>query len=82
MTFRVKESSGLSIVDRPLEAPLDDQDGYLTPQRSFLRPKGLRKATVTDGSTVAGGRITAPDGPGIGTVPILEVIGDPTAVYA
>ena len=41
MTIRVKESSGLSIVDRPLEAPLDGQDGYLTPNdRVFVCNSG------------------------------------------
>ena len=33
-----------------------------------------------DGSTVMGGRITAPDGPGIGAVPMLDVIGGPIAI--
>ena len=59
--------------------------GHSTPKRcirSVIHPKGLKKATVTGGPTVAGGRVTAPGGPGIGTVPILEVIGDPIAVYA
>ena len=36
MTFRVKESSGLSIVDPSLEAPLGDQDGYLTLNNRFF----------------------------------------------
>ena len=36
MTFWVKESSNLSIVDRSLEAPLDAQDGYLTPNDRFF----------------------------------------------
>ena len=36
MAFWVKESSGLSIVDRSLEAPLDAQDGYLTPNDRFF----------------------------------------------
>ena len=36
MTFWVKESSRLSIVDRSLEAPLDAQDGYLTPNERFF----------------------------------------------
>ena len=58
--------------------------GHSTPKRcirSVIYPKGLKKATVIDGPTVAGGRITAPDGPGIGAVPKLDVIGDPIAVY-
>ena len=57
---------------------------HSTPQRcirSVIYPKGLKKATVTDGPTVKGGRITAPDGPGVGTVPMLDVIGNPIAVY-
>ena len=36
MTFRVKESSGLSSVDRSLESPLGDQDGYLTLNNRFF----------------------------------------------
>ena len=36
MTYWVKGSSGLSIVDRSLEAPLDAQDGYLTPNERFF----------------------------------------------
>ena len=58
--------------------------GHSTPERcirSVIYPKGLKKSTVIDGPTVAGGRITAPDGPGIGAVPKLDVIGDPIAVY-
>ena len=34
-----------------------------------------------DGPTVRDGRITAPDGPGIGAVPMLDVIGGPIAIY-
>ena len=58
--------------------------GHSTPERcirSVIYPKGLKKATVIDGPTVKGGRITAPDGPGIGAVPMLDVIGDSIAVY-
>ena len=36
MTYWVKGSSGLSIVDRSLEAPLDAQDGYLTANERFF----------------------------------------------
>ena len=34
-----------------------------------------------DGPTVMGERVTAPDGPGIGTVLMLDVIGGPIAIY-
>ena len=44
-------------------------------------PKGLKTATVTNPPAVAGGRMIAPDGPGIGSVPMLDAIGDPIAVY-
>ena len=36
MAFRMKGSSGLSIVDRSLESPLGNQDGYLTPNDRFF----------------------------------------------
>ena len=58
--------------------------GHSTPKRcirSAIYPKGLKKATVIDGPTVTGGRITAPDGPGIGPVPKLDAIGSPIAIY-
>ena len=58
--------------------------GHSTPKRcirSVIYPKGLKKATVIGGPTVMGGRITAPDGPGIGAVPMLDVIGGPIAIY-
>ena len=58
--------------------------GHSTPQRcirSVIYPKGLKKATVIGGPTVSGGRITAPDGPGIGTVPMLDDVGAPIATY-
>ena len=58
--------------------------GHSTPQRcirSVIYPKGLKTATVTNPPAVAGGRMVAPDGPGIGSVPMLDAIGDPIAVY-
>ena len=36
MTFWAKGSSRLSVVDRSLEAPLDAQDGNLTPNDRFF----------------------------------------------
>ena len=58
--------------------------GHSTPERcirSVIYPKGLKTATVTNPPTVAGGRMIAADEPGIGAVPMLDVIGDPIAVY-
>ena len=58
--------------------------GHSTPDRcirSVINPKGLRKDTVTNPPVVANGRMFAPEGPGVGSVPILDVIGDPIAVY-
>ena len=58
--------------------------GHSTPERfirSVIYPKGLKKATVIGGPTVMRGRITAPEGPGIGAVPMLDAIGAPIAIY-
>lgn len=58
--------------------------GHSTPERcirSVIYPKGLKTATVTNPTTIVGGRMVAPDGPGIGAVPVLDVIGDPIAVH-
>ena len=58
--------------------------GHSTPQRcirSVIYPKGLKKETVTNPPKIVEGRMLAPDGPGIGTRPILDVIGAPLAVY-
>lgn len=58
---------------------------HATPERalrSVLTPRDLRKTTVTNPLTVTDGRVRAPDGPGIGAVPIHEAIGAPIAVYA
>ena len=49
--------------------------------RSVIYPKGLKKATVANAPTIAGGRIVAPEGPGIGAVPMPDAIGEPIAVY-
>ena len=58
--------------------------GHSTPERcirSVINPMGLQKDTVTNPPAVKDGRIYAPDGPGIGAVPMLDVIGEPIAVY-
>ena len=58
--------------------------GHSTPERcirSVIYPKGLKKATVDNAPTIAEGRIVAPDGPGIGAVPVPDAIGEPIAVY-
>ena len=58
--------------------------GHSTPERcirSVIYPKGLQKATVTNPPRIVGGRMTAPDGPGIGAIPMPDVIGDPISVY-
>ena len=58
--------------------------GHSTPERcirSVIYPKGLKRATVTNPPSVAGGRMIAPDGPGIGAIPMPDVIGDPISVY-
>ena len=58
--------------------------GHSTPERcirSVINPKGLKKDTVTNPPVVADGRMFAPEGPGVGSVPMLDVIGDPIAVY-
>lgn len=58
--------------------------GHSTPERcirSVIYAKGLKKTTVRHAPTIVGGRMIAPDEPGIGAVPILDVIGDPIAVY-
>ena len=58
--------------------------GHSTPQRcirSVIYPKGLKTATVTNPPIIEGGRMTAPDGPGVGAIPVLDSIGDPIAVY-
>ena len=54
---------------------------YGRPPRNELELLTREKATVIDGPTVMGGRIAAPDGPGIGAVPMLDVIGSPIAIY-
>ena len=58
--------------------------GHSTPERcirSVIYPKGLQKVTVTNAPTITDGRMIAPDGPGIGAVPVLETIGELIAVY-
>ena len=58
--------------------------GHSTPERcirSVIYPKGLQKVTVTNAPTITEGRMIAPDEPGIGAVPVLEMIGEPIAVY-
>jgi L-alanine-DL-glutamate epimerase-like enolase superfamily enzyme len=58
--------------------------GHSTPERcirSVIYPKGLGKTTVTNAPTIAGGRMIAPDLPGIGAVPVMGAIGEPVAVY-
>ena len=36
MIFWAKNPTGLTVVDRSLEAPLDSQNGYLTPNERFF----------------------------------------------
>ena len=58
--------------------------GHSTPNRcirSVIYPKGLKRATLTNAPTIADGRIIAPEGPGIGAVPMPDAIGEPIAVY-
>ena len=58
--------------------------GHSTPERcirSVIYPKGLLKETVTNPPVVVNGRMTAPQGAGIGTVPIMDAIGEPVAVF-
>jgi hypothetical protein len=58
--------------------------GHSTPERcirSVIYPKGLGKTTVTNAPTIAGGRMIAPNLPGIGAVPVMDAIGGPVAVY-
>ena len=58
--------------------------GHSTPERfirSVIYPKGLKATTVTNAPTIVDGRMIAPDEPGIGAVPILELIGEPIAVF-
>ena len=57
--------------------------GHSTPKRcihSAIYPKGLKKATIIEGPAATDGRITAPDGPGIGPVRKLDAIGSPIAI--
>lgn len=57
---------------------------HSTPERcirSVMPPRGLKKTIVTNPALVAEGHMIAPDGPGIGAVPILDEIGEPIAVY-
>ena len=58
--------------------------GHSTPQRcirSVIYPKVLQKITVTNAPTITEGRMIAPDEPGIGAVPVPDMIGEPIAVY-
>ena len=58
--------------------------GHSTPERcirSVIYPKGLKKETVTNAPVIEDGCMIAPEGPGIGTVPMLDVLGDPIAVF-
>ncbi len=58
--------------------------GHSTPRRcirSVIYPKGLKLETVTNAPRIVDGRMLAPEGPGIGTRPILDVIGEPLSVY-
>ena len=58
--------------------------GHSTPERyirSVINPKGLKKETVINPPVVKNGRIYAPEGPGVGALPMLDVIGEPIAVF-
>ncbi len=58
--------------------------GHSTPERairSVIYPKGLKKATVANPPVISNGRMTAPEGPGIASVPLLDQIGEPIAIY-
>ena len=58
--------------------------GHSTPERcirSVINPKGLKKDTVKHPPVVKNGRIFAPEGPGVGSLPMLEVLGEPCAIY-
>lgn len=58
--------------------------GHSTPERairSVIYPKGLLKETVTNPPVIENGRMMAPAGPGIGTVPMPGAIGDPISVF-
>ncbi len=58
--------------------------GHSTPERairSVIYPKGLKMSTVVNPPVIANGRMTAPEGLGIGAVPMRDAIGEPVAVY-
>jgi len=58
--------------------------GHSTPDRcirSVIWPKGLKKQIMINPPVIADGHMTAPEGPGIGSVPMMDVIGAPIAVY-
>ncbi len=58
--------------------------GHSTPERcisSVLIPKGLAMTTVAGTPVVKDGRVKVHEEPGIGAIPILDVIKDPIAVY-
>ena len=58
--------------------------GHSTPDRairSVINAKGLLKETVQNAAVVENGRVRAPDLPGIGTTPLMHVIGEPIAVF-
>lgn len=58
--------------------------GHSTPGRairSVINAKGLLKESVANAAVVENGRVRAPDLPGIGTTPLMDVIGEPIAVY-
>ena len=57
--------------------------GHSTPERairSVIYPKGLLKETVENPPIIEKGRMRAAPGPGLGTVPMLDAIGEPVAV--
>lgn len=58
--------------------------GHATPSRcirSVMPPKGLRLHKMHNPVTIDNGAMLAPDGPGIGSRPILGRLGDPIAIY-
>lgn len=57
---------------------------HSTPKRAYLSalaPIGIKLKTIVGGPTYENGRVRAPDAPGLGATPMLDIIGDPIAVY-
>lgn len=57
---------------------------HATPAKCIMStqyPKGLKLCKIDNPPIVKNGRVYAPEGPGIGSTPKLDVIGDPIAVY-